>query len=399
MDRDSRFLANTYKNIHESLDDLIKDVQSDEDDKHFEINEYGAKIWYDENHNIHRDNDKPAIIYSNGTMDWYQHGKQYRPPGNKPSTITNTGMRVYTDSMGRLHREDGPAVITDSGKKYYYHHDQQVLMSVARARAKAFGLKFHKESLDDLIDDVEQDEIKKHFNLDDYIVGSWRMDDGLINVNGSVLINANLNMTKIPWKFGRVKGSFTIDSANLNNLEGTPHTVVGNFNCVGCNLTSLKGGPTIVTGIYNCSYNNLVNLEGAPEAASNKFICAYNPIVNLYGSPKRITDEFNCKMCNLISLEGAPRTVGGDFICYGTKIKNLNGGPRLVQRTFNASSCKLISLDGMPDRIGRDLNISDNPISSLKGFDIKRVGGELFTTRTKITPEEYERYVNENNKV
>jgi len=43
----------------------------------FDINEYNSKFWY-KNDQLHRDNNKPAIIYSNGYMSWYTDGEFIR---------------------------------------------------------------------------------------------------------------------------------------------------------------------------------------------------------------------------------------------------------------------------------------------------------------------------------
>lgn len=53
----------------------------------------GIKIWY--NHGkIHRGNDKPAVIHSDGTKEWYIDGKCNRL-GNKPALITSSGRTIY----------------------------------------------------------------------------------------------------------------------------------------------------------------------------------------------------------------------------------------------------------------------------------------------------------------
>jgi len=43
----------------------------------FFINEYNSKFWY-KNGWYHRDNNKPAVIYNNGSMFWHKNGKLHR---------------------------------------------------------------------------------------------------------------------------------------------------------------------------------------------------------------------------------------------------------------------------------------------------------------------------------
>ena len=58
-----------------------------------------SEEWHYED-KLHRENDKPAIIYSDGTKYWCYNG--------------------------RIHREnDKPAVITSKGKKEYYYYGKQ----------------------------------------------------------------------------------------------------------------------------------------------------------------------------------------------------------------------------------------------------------------------------------
>jgi len=43
----------------------------------FDNNEYNSKFWIKDG-KYHREKDKPAIIWSNGDMDWYKNGKFIR---------------------------------------------------------------------------------------------------------------------------------------------------------------------------------------------------------------------------------------------------------------------------------------------------------------------------------
>jgi len=44
---------------------------------------------------------------------------------SKPSYTNEKGAEVYRDGEGNLHREDGPAVITEKGSKYWYRHGKR----------------------------------------------------------------------------------------------------------------------------------------------------------------------------------------------------------------------------------------------------------------------------------
>ena len=53
-------------------------------------NEEGTAVWLNKNGLIHRDGDKPAVFYSDGTICWFKNGKEYIP--NK---IKKIGDRVF----------------------------------------------------------------------------------------------------------------------------------------------------------------------------------------------------------------------------------------------------------------------------------------------------------------
>jgi hypothetical protein len=62
--------------------------------KEYKINEdRSQQIWY-LNGKIHRDDDLPAVINSNGTQIWYQHGKTHRD-GDQPAINQNNGTQHW----------------------------------------------------------------------------------------------------------------------------------------------------------------------------------------------------------------------------------------------------------------------------------------------------------------
>jgi hypothetical protein len=127
------------------------------------------------------------------------------------------------------------------------------------------------------------------------IIGKYTInDDGSIDVDGMVRLT-NKYLTKIPFKFRNVSGSFWCNSNQLSSLKGAPNSVGGGFYCYNNQLTSLEGAPNSVGSHFYCSDNQLTSLEGAPNFVSDNFICIHN---------------------KLTSLEGAPNSVGGNFICY-----------------------------------------------------------------------------------
>ncbi len=75
-----------------------------------------SKVWR-YNGAIHRDYDLPAVIQSNGTKMWYQHGKIHRE--GKPAVIWVNGTNCWY-KHGLLHREEGkPARTLKDSTEWY----------------------------------------------------------------------------------------------------------------------------------------------------------------------------------------------------------------------------------------------------------------------------------------
>lgn len=97
----------------------------------------------------------------------------------------------------------------------------------------------------------------KEFNIQDCIDGKIiKNSDGSFDVEGDVNIS-DLKLTKIPVKFGRVKG---------------------NFYCENNQLITLENSPKEVGGYFNCDNNKLISLESAPKKVGGDFYCGDNPI-------------------------------------------------------------------------------------------------------------------------
>ena len=74
---------------------------------------YGIRKWY-KHGKIHREGDQPAIIFSDGTRKWYKHGEWHRE-GDQPAVIWPDGT-LWWFKDGRRHREgDHPAWIGSNG--------------------------------------------------------------------------------------------------------------------------------------------------------------------------------------------------------------------------------------------------------------------------------------------
>jgi hypothetical protein len=78
---------------------------------------YGATIYYKKGtHIIHRENG-PAIIYSNGDIEWHMNGEKHREDG--PAMEWKNGLKEWY-IKGKRHRIDGPAITHPDGRKLWF---------------------------------------------------------------------------------------------------------------------------------------------------------------------------------------------------------------------------------------------------------------------------------------
>ncbi len=94
----------------------------------------GGYLEYYFNGNLHRENDKPAIIHENGSCCYYYNGMVHRRQDinceDQPAIIHSDGMLEYYIN-GKFHRtkKDGllpPAVIRHDGTKAYYENGVKI---------------------------------------------------------------------------------------------------------------------------------------------------------------------------------------------------------------------------------------------------------------------------------
>lgn len=83
--------------------------------------------------------------------------------------------------------------------------------------------------------------IEKHLNK--WVNGTWTIrEDGSVDVFGDVDIE-EYKGSKLPFRFGKIKGHFRCNRIGLTTLAGAPTEVTGAFGCHENNLTALKFAP------------------------------------------------------------------------------------------------------------------------------------------------------------
>lgn len=109
----------------------------------------GVERWYNKEGKLHREGNKPAVIWPNGdymlyyfngelhredgpavdglkignTEEWWVNGKHHREDG--PAVTWASGTKQWWFN-GQLHRETGPAVINSDGSEEYWLNSKKV---------------------------------------------------------------------------------------------------------------------------------------------------------------------------------------------------------------------------------------------------------------------------------
>ena len=138
----------------------------------------------------------------------------------------------------------------------------------------------------------------KKYEIDNYIIN----DDLTVDVNGIVNLHSS-KLSKIPIKFGKISGNFSVSSNKLTSLKGCPKEVLGDFYCSSNKLKSLEYCPEIVKGFFSCVENELTSLKYCPE---------------------KIEDSFNCRNNKLEDLEFMPKSISGKFYFDKNPLKNIS---------------------------------------------------------------------------
>lgn len=121
--------------------------------------------------------------------------------------------------------------------------------------------------------------------------------DGTIDVDGDVRLDHKVGTsrkTTLPFKFGKVTGSFDIRGNVLTTLEGCPYYVGRNFLSNDNVLISLEGSPVEVVGNYSCNNNRLTSLVGMSSEIGGNFFCYGNPNLNELDSVSNIEGDILC---------------------------------------------------------------------------------------------------------
>lgn len=72
---------------------------------------------------LHNTEDFPAIVWGNGSKEWYRYGQRHRING--PAVIHSNGHKEWWMN-GQLHRGNGPAIENIDGKNYWFQYGKTI---------------------------------------------------------------------------------------------------------------------------------------------------------------------------------------------------------------------------------------------------------------------------------
>ena len=86
-----------------------------------DVDRHGTRMYYNSAGQLHRE-DGPAVVWCDGDLEWFHNGKRHRI--GSPAVIWRSGSKEWWIN-GLLHRDVGPAVIWRSGSNEWWQNGQR----------------------------------------------------------------------------------------------------------------------------------------------------------------------------------------------------------------------------------------------------------------------------------
>ena len=122
------------------------------------IEEDGTVLYY-KNDLLHRE-DGPALVTQDKTQVWYKNGEVHSYD-NQPAIVSVDGFKSWYDT-GIRHRSDGPAVIHPDGKLSFYY------FGYFAAEEEVFNLQAWRTEVEGLVSGInDAPDMSKYLNRDE----------------------------------------------------------------------------------------------------------------------------------------------------------------------------------------------------------------------------------------
>lgn len=104
--------------------------------KLYEVYEYEKCIKWFLNGKLHREGDRPALLFKNGTKEWYLNGKKHRK-NDKPAVIRHNGDKEWYIE-GVRHRANGLPAIISKNKFFYFENGKELNKEEVKFKYKIY---------------------------------------------------------------------------------------------------------------------------------------------------------------------------------------------------------------------------------------------------------------------
>lgn len=171
--------------------------------------------------------------------------------------------------------------------------------------------------------------------LDSHDIDAYTIRDDLtVDVSESVDLE-HCNLTRLPVRFGKVRGTFNVCNNELTTLEGSPREVMGNFFASHNQLADLKGAPAYVRQTFDCAYNNLTSLADLNSEIGWGLACSGNKLTSLQ-SPAALDRAWllYCADNMLTDLKGCPAKLA-ELDCSNNRIASMDDIPKVTHEHFD----------------------------------------------------------------
>lgn len=238
-------------------------------------------------------------------------------------------------------------------------------------------------------------------NLEDIrdMLVDYDIENFIVNIDGTVDVNGDVNLgyyklkilrfpklDKIPFKFGRVSGTFTISNNKINSLEGSPYYVGGDFDISMNKIESFKFSPDEVEGTVYASSNKFKSLEFMPSEIKYDFIVYNNPLKELDSVSNIEGDIFCDPNLDKSKFRGYCQNIhDGSIEAEGLPVASaLNEGLKDLESELEKFGIQnyTINEDGTID-VNGDVNIDDMTLSRIP-FKFGKVTGDFDCSGNKL---------------
>ena len=211
-----------------------------------------------------------------------------------------------------------------------------------------------------------------YYNINNHTIN----DDGSVDVDGDVILS-NYNLDKLPVKFGKINGSFSVNYLPIKTMEGCPYEVSGEFYFEGTDIKTLEGGPKKVGSNFVINNNKkLTSLLGGPKHVGGDYQVNNCKLTSLNNFAEYVGRHVHVQLNSFTTLEGLPKHIHGDLYCSENYLTTLEGGPEKIDGDFVSTYTQLTNLKGIA-RCGKNIILRNNILSDIS--DIQDDMGEYTT--------------------